>query len=117
MPENHDQSEVIKNIPLIPLRDLVVFPSTLVPFIIGRPSSITALEKAAEKDRMIFLSAQMDASLDNPGPKDIYSMGITAKIIRTAKTDDKNMKVIVEGKSWRKSSKRSKIQARKPKRP
>jgi len=98
MPENHDQSEVIKNIPLIPLRDLVVFPSTLVPFIIGRPSSITALEKAAEKDRMIFLSAQMDASLDNPGPKDIYSMGITAKIIRTVKTDDKNMKVIVEGK-------------------
>ncbi len=98
MPEINDQSEVIRNIPLIPLRDLVVFPSTLVPFIIGRPSSIQALEKAAEKDRLIFLSAQMDASLDNPSPKDIYSMGVTAKIIRTVKTDEKNMKVIVEGK-------------------
>ncbi|HEX2694587.1 MAG TPA: LON peptidase substrate-binding domain-containing protein, partial [Acidobacteriota bacterium] len=95
-PEN---SEVIRNIPLIPLRDLVVFPATLVPFIVGRPSSIQALEKAAEKDKMIFLAAQMDASIDNPSPKDIYSMGVTAKIIRTVKTDEKNMKVIVEGKS------------------
>jgi ATP-dependent Lon protease len=96
--DSANQAEVIKNIPLIPLRDLVVFPATLVPFIIGRPSSIQALEKAAEKDNMIFLSAQMDPTLDNPTPKDIYSMGITAKIVRTAKTDDKNMKVIVEGK-------------------
>ena len=94
-PEN---SEVIRNIPLIPLRDLVVFPATLVPFIVGRPSSIQALEKAAEKDKMIFLAAQMDASIDNPSPKDIYSMGVTAKIIRTVQMDDKNVKVIVEGK-------------------
>jgi len=98
MPET-EHNEVIRNIPLIPLRDLVVFPATLVPFIVGRPSSIQALEKAAEKDKMIFLSAQMDASIDNPTPRDIYSMGVTAKIIRTVKTDEKNMKVIVEGKS------------------
>jgi len=98
MPET-EHNEVIRNIPLIPLRDLVVFPATLVPFIVGRPSSIQALEKAAEKDKMIFLSAQMDASIDNPTPRDIYSMGVTAKIIRTVKTDEKNMKVIVEGKN------------------
>jgi ATP-dependent Lon protease len=98
MPEP-EHNEVIRNIPLIPLRDLVVFPATLVPFIVGRPSSIQALEKAAEKDKMIFLSAQMDASIDNPTPRDIYSMGVTAKIIRTVKTDEKNMKVIVEGKT------------------
>jgi ATP-dependent Lon protease len=98
MPET-EHNEVIRNIPLIPLRDLVVFPATLVPFIVGRPSSIQALEKADEKDKMIFLSAQMDASIDNPTPRDIYSMGVTAKIIRTVKTDEKNMKVIVEGKS------------------
>ncbi len=91
-------SEIIRNIPLIPLRDLVIFPSTLVPFIIGRLSSIQALEKANEKDKMIFLSAQMDASLDNPTPKDIYSLGVTAKIIRTVKSDEKNVKVIVEAK-------------------
>jgi len=94
-----ESNEVIRNIPLIPLRDLVVFPATLVPFIVGRPSSIQALEKASEGDKMIFLSAQMDASIDNPAPKDIFSMGVTAKIIRTVKTDEKNMKVIVEGKS------------------
>lgn len=96
---NQNDTEIIKNIPLIPLRDLVVFPSTLVPFIIGRTSSVKALEKALEKDKLIFLAAQMDASLDNPRAKDIYSTGVTAKIIRTIKIDDKNIKVIVEGKS------------------
>lgn len=97
MKESNEHSEVILNIPLIPLRDLVIFPSTLVPFIIGRSSSVQALEKALEKDKMIFLSAQMDPSLDNPTPRDIYSMGVTARIIRTAKADERNMKIIVEG--------------------
>ncbi len=91
-------SEVIYNVPLIPLRDLVVFPSTLVPFIIGRSSSIHALEKATEKDKMLFLSSQIDASLDNPLQRDIHSMGVVAKIVRAIKMDDNNVKVIVEGK-------------------
>jgi len=95
---SNENAENIKNIALIPLRDLVIFPSTLVPFIIGRSSSIEALDRALEKDKMIFLSAQMDASIDNPHPKDVYSMGVIAKIIRTVKIDDKNIKVIVEGK-------------------
>jgi ATP-dependent Lon protease len=99
MQDSNEHIEVLRNIPLIPLRDLVVFPATLVPFIVGRSSSIQALEKAAEKDKMIFLAAQMDASVDNPTPKDIYSVGVTAKIIRTVKSDERNMKVIVEGKS------------------
>lgn len=94
----NDPSEVIKNIPLIPLRDLVIFPSTLVPFIIGRPSSIKAIEMATERDKLIFLSAQIDPSLDDPTPKDIYSMGVVAKIIRAIKMDERNIKVIVEGK-------------------
>ncbi|MCJ7682455.1 MAG: endopeptidase La [Candidatus Aminicenantes bacterium] len=89
---------MIKNLPLIPLRDLVVFPSTLVPFIIGRTTSIKAIEKAMSKDKFIFLSAQMDPALDNPGEKDIFSVGVIAKIIRSIKMDDKNIKVIVEGK-------------------
>ncbi len=93
-----DAFEVLKTVPLIPLRDLVVFPSTLVPFIIGRPSSIQALEKAAESEKTVFLAAQMDPSLDNPTPKDIHSFGITARIIRTVSMDDKNVKVIVEGR-------------------
>jgi len=91
-------SETIYNVPLIPLRDLVVFPSTLVPFIIGRSSSIHALEKATEKDKMLFLSSQIDASIDNPLQRDIHSLGVVAKIIRAIKMDDNNVKVIVEGK-------------------
>jgi len=97
MTESPENSELVKNVPLIPLRDLVVFPATLVPFVVGRPSSIKALEKAYEKDKLIFLAAQIDASLDNPSPRDIYTMGVTARIIRTVKTDERNMKVIVEG--------------------
>lgn len=91
-------SEMTRNISLIPLRDIVVFPSTLVPFIIGRPSSIQALEAAIERDKLILLAAQMDASLDNPTPRDIYSIGVVAKIIRTIKMDNNNIKVVVEGK-------------------
>jgi len=95
-PEN--RREVIRNLPLIPLRDMVVFPSTLVPFIIGRESSIRALEKASSQEKLVFLSAQMDASIDIPQPRDIYMMGIIAKIIRVVKMDNNNIKVIVEGK-------------------
>jgi ATP-dependent Lon protease len=98
MAEPSEPTEIIRNVPLIPLRELVIFPSTLVPFIIGRPSSIQALEKADETDKFIFLSAQIDPSMDNPGSKDIYSLGVIAKIIRTVRQDDKNIKVIVEGK-------------------
>ncbi|MCP2519023.1 endopeptidase La [SCandidatus Aminicenantes bacterium Aminicenantia_JdfR_composite] len=95
---NYEKSEIIKSYPLIPLRDLVIFPSTLVPFIIGRNSSIQALEKAMEKDRMIFLSAQMDPTLDIPKPKDIYTVGIIAKVVQTVRTADSNIKVVVEGR-------------------
>jgi len=98
MENSNEHFEILKDVPLIPLRDLVVFPSTLVPFIIGRASSIQALEKADESEKLIFLAAQIDATLDNPGPKDIYSFGVTAKLIRTSRMDDKNVKVIVEGR-------------------
>jgi ATP-dependent Lon protease len=97
MTDTRDNPEIMKNIPLIPLRDLVVFPATLVPFVVGRPSSIRALERAYEQDKLIFLAAQIDASIDNPMPKDIYTMGVTARIIRTSRTDERNLKVIVEG--------------------
>jgi len=98
MYDKYEKSEIIKAYPLIPLRDLVIFPSTLVPFIIGRSSSIQALEKAMEKDRLIFLSAQIDPTLDIPKPKDIYTVGIIAKIVQTVRTADNNIKVVVEGR-------------------
>jgi len=98
MENSGENQEILRNVPLIPLRELVIFPSTLVPFIIGRPSSIQALEKAVEGDKMVLLAAQIDPSLDNPGPQDIYSIGVTAKVIRTVPMDDHNVRVIVEGK-------------------
>jgi len=96
--QKNQKRKDLKKLPLIPLRDLVVFPSTLVPFIIGRDSSVEALEKASTDEKVLFLSTQLDASLNNPQPNDIYSFGVTAKIIRVVKIDDKNLKVIVEGK-------------------
>jgi ATP-dependent Lon protease len=96
--KTRDNSETTRIIPLIPLRDLVIFPSTLVPFIIGRNSSVKAIEAARDKNKMVFLSAQMDAALDNPKPHDIYSMGVLAKVIRSVKMDEKNIKIIVEGR-------------------
>ncbi|MFO7980535.1 MAG: endopeptidase La [Candidatus Aminicenantes bacterium] len=96
--QKNNKRKDLKKLPLIPLRDLVVFPSTLVPFIIGRDSSVEALEKASSDEKIIFLSTQLDASLNNPQPNDIYSFGVIAKIIRVVKIDDKNLKVIVEGK-------------------
>jgi len=98
MSETNGPSEIIHNVPLIPLRDLVIFPSTLVPFIIGRASSIQALEKAEETDKLIFLAAQIDPAKDNPAAGDIHALGVVAKVIRTVAMDDKNIKVIVEGK-------------------
>lgn len=99
MQDSSSNFETFRNIPLIPLRDLVIFPSTLVPFIVGRSTSIQALEKASQTDKLIFLATQIDASVDNPLPKDIYSVGVIAKIIRIIKIDDRNIKVIVEGKN------------------
>ena len=85
-------------LPLVPMRDMVIFPDTMAPFYVGRPSSVTALEKSLQRqDRLIFLSAQRDPSLDNPRPEDIYPTGIIASILQHAPTEGASMKVIVEG--------------------
>ena len=67
------QLEVYETLPIVPLRDVVVFPHMMMPFVIGRPSSTRALEHALMKDKRIFLAAQHDASVDDPRPEDIYS--------------------------------------------
>src|SRR6185503_6707471 len=71
--------EVYETLPIVPLRDVVVFPHMMMPFVIGRPSSTRALEHALMKDKRIFLAAQHDASVDDPRP------------------EDSNIKVLVEG--------------------
>ena len=89
--------EVYETLPIVPLRDVVVFPHIMMPFVIGRPSSTRALEHALTKDKRIFLAAQQDASTDDPQPQDIYTMGCVANIVQSLKLPDGNVKVLVEG--------------------
>jgi ATP-dependent Lon protease len=89
--------EVYETLPIVPLRDVVVFPHMMMPFVIGRPSSIRALEHALAKDKRIFLAAQHDAATDDPTSSDIYTMGCVANIVQSLKLPDGNIKVLVEG--------------------
>jgi ATP-dependent Lon protease len=82
---------------MVPLRDVVVFPHMMIPFVIGRPSSIKALDYALVKGKRIFLSAQHDASRDNPGPEEIFTLGTICNIVQSLKLPDANVKVLVEG--------------------
>src|SRR5687768_14506925 len=89
-----DQYETL---PVVPLRDVVVFPHMMLPFVIGRPSSTRALEHAVATDKKIFLAAQHDAATDDPQPADIFTMGCVANIVQSLKLPDGNIKVLVEG--------------------
>jgi len=89
--------DVFETLPIVPLRDVVVFPHMMMPFVIGRPSSTRALEHALGKDNRIFLAAQHDATVDDPKPADIYSLGCVANIVQSLKLPDGNIKVLVEG--------------------
>ncbi len=86
-----------ERLPMIPIRDVVVFPHMMIPFVIGRPSSVRALEFALEGSKRVLLATQMDASLDEPKAKDIYTVGTVANIVQSVKLADGNIKVLVEG--------------------
>ena len=82
---------------MIPIRDVVVFPHMMIPFVIGRPTSVRALEFALEGSKRVFLATQMDASVDEPKASDIYAVGTVANIVQSVKLSDGNIKVLVEG--------------------
>src|SRR5437660_10462212 len=84
--------EVYETLPIVPLRDVVVFPHMMMPFVIGRPSSTRALEHALLKDKRIFLAAQHDASVDDPRPEDIYTMRCGAHVVQSLQLPDGNLK-------------------------
>src|SRR5262249_28073079 len=92
-----DKMDVIEPLPMVPLRDVVVFPHMMIPFVIGRPSSIKALDYALVKGKRIFLSAQHDATRDNPTADEIYALGTICNIVQSLKLPDGNVKVLVEG--------------------
>jgi ATP-dependent Lon protease len=92
-----DKDELIETLPLVPLRDVVVFPDMTIPFVIGRPGSIKALEHALIKGKRILLSAQHDATRLNPGPDEIYTLGTICNIVQSLRLPDGNVKVVMEG--------------------
>src|SRR6056297_1908313 len=92
IPEN-----AVQECPLLPLRDVVVFPHMVVPLFVGREKSIQALEAAMEGSKEILLVAQKDASTDEPGPKDVFEMGTLATVLQMLRLPDGTVKVLVEG--------------------
>jgi ATP-dependent Lon protease len=84
-------------LPLLPLRDVVVFPHMVIPLFVGRPKSIKALEAAMEQGKSIMLAAQKAAAKDEPSPEDIYEIGCIANILQMLKLPDGTVKVLVEG--------------------
>ncbi|MEX0603446.1 MAG: endopeptidase La [Marinobacter sp.] len=89
--------ESLKEYPMLPLRDVVVFPHMVVPLFVGRDRSIQALEAAMEGSKEILLVAQRDAGTDEPGPKDVFNMGTLATVLQMLRLPDGTVKVLVEG--------------------
>ncbi|MDM7995581.1 MAG: endopeptidase La [Acidobacteriota bacterium] len=94
---NEIAAKKTERLPMIPIRDVVVFPHMMIPFVIGRPTSVRALEFAMEGSKRVFLATQMDASVDEPKASDIYAVGTVANIVQSVKLSDGNIKVLVEG--------------------
>jgi ATP-dependent Lon protease len=86
-----------KRLPMMPIRDVVIFPHMMTPFVVGRESSVRALEEANVTGRQIFLATQHDASIDEPRPDEIFAVGTVANIVQSLKQPDGNIKVLVEG--------------------
>ena len=86
-------------LPLLPLRDVVIFPHMVAPLFVGREKSIRALEEAMKTDKKILLSAQIDAKTNDPGPKDIHHIGTVGTIVQMLRLPDGTVKILVEGVS------------------
>ena len=100
-----DSSAEMTTLPVLPLRDIVVFPHMIVPLFVGREKSVRALESVMKEDKSILLASQKDPSQDDPTPSDVYEIGAIANVLQLLKLPDGTVKVLVEGKS------RAKIEA------
>lgn len=95
---NHETSSDVLILPLLPLRDVVVYPHMVIPLFVGRSKSIAALEKAMSEDKQVLLVAQKTPSVDDPGATDLYHVGTVSQILQILKLPDGTVKVLVEGK-------------------
>jgi ATP-dependent Lon protease len=94
-----EEQPLTQNLPILPLRDIVVFPQMIVPLFVGRDRSVAALEAAMEADKEIFLVAQLDPAEDDPAREDLYDLGVVATVLQLLKLPDGTVRVLVEGKT------------------
>src|SRR6201992_1537559 len=98
---NQDDKDILngtqRKLPMMPIREMVIFPHMMATFGVGRGASVRALEEALNGDRKIFLATQHDASVDEPTADDIYSVGTIGNIVQSVRMPDGNIKVLVEG--------------------
>src|SRR6185295_1282802 len=98
MSDRQDDKRGPRRVPLLPLRDIVVFPGMVVPLFVGREKSVAALEAAmAAEDKDIFLLAQLDPGCDDPGADDLYDVGVIATVLQLLKLPDGTVRVLIEG--------------------
>jgi ATP-dependent Lon protease len=96
--DDKDPTSGVTRVPLLPLRDIIVFPHMVVPLFVGRQRSIKALEEATQKQSLIFLSSQKDAKTNEPAEDDIYKIGTVGSVVQMLKLPDGTVKVLIEGK-------------------
>ena len=87
-----------ESFPVLPLRDIVVFPHMIVPLFVGREKSVRALEEVMKTEQQILLVAQKDAGDDNPGESNIFKVGVIANVLQVLKLPDGAVKILIEGK-------------------
>jgi ATP-dependent Lon protease len=91
--------EIPQTLPMLPVRDIVVFPYMIIPLFVGREASIRSVEDALAKNRLIFLASQKDISEENPSAETIYKVGTVAKIMRMRKLSDGRVKILIQGEA------------------
>src|SRR5713101_2655782 len=96
--EKKDNNPLAQVVPLLPLRELIVFPHEVYPIFVGRHKSIKALEEAEAQKKPILLAAQRDAKISEPGPDDIYATGTLATVVQLLRLPDGTVKALLEGK-------------------
>jgi ATP-dependent Lon protease len=97
--DEQPQITIPSELPMLAVRDVVVFPNMVLPLFVGRETSVLAIEAALAQDRLIFLATQKDQSVENPEPEDIYSVGTVSLILRMLKLPDGRLKILVQGKA------------------
>lgn len=97
--EEEAQIEIPSVLPMLAVRDVVVFPNMVLPLFVGRETSVLAIEAALAQDRLLFLATQKDQTIENPETEDIYSVGTVSLVLRMLKLPDGRLKILIQGKS------------------